>query len=66
MNLLVDVIPASWRRYVYGALSLLALVYAAWQASDGDWKAALTSLVGSAVTALAHANTTGTSEDAEP
>ena len=57
MNLLVDVIPAAWRRYVYGALSLLALVYAAWQASDGDWKAALTSLIGSAVTALAHANT---------
>lgn len=58
MNILVDIIPAKWRRAVYGVLALAALVVTVWQASDGDWKTALISLVGSAVTTLAHANTT--------
>lgn len=57
MNFLIDVIPPKARRYVYGVLSLLALAYASWEAAGGDWRTALTSLVGAAVTALAHANT---------
>lgn len=66
MNFLIDAIPAKARRYVYGIVSLLAFAYATWQASDGNWKTALTSLISSAVTALAHANTIGKAEDAEP
>lgn len=63
MNWLVDVIPAKARRHVYGVLSLLAFAYTVWQTSDGDWRAALTGLIGSAVTALAHANTNQKPED---
>ena len=63
MQFLVDIIPAKWRKAVYGALALAALVVTVWQASDGDWKTALISLVGSAATAVAHANTTATPED---
>lgn len=66
MQFLIDIIPPQARRYVYGVLSLLALAYGAWQAADGDWKAALTALVTSAVTSLAHANTTAAPEDEEP
>lgn len=64
MNFLVDIIPPKARRYVYGGLSLLALIYGAWQAAGGDWRAALTSLVTSAATALAHANTSAEPDDA--
>lgn len=66
MNFLIDAIPAKWRRYVYGVVSLLAFAYSVWQASDGDWRTALTSIVGAAVTALAHANTNSSPEDEEP
>jgi hypothetical protein len=57
MKWLIDIIPAGARRHVYGALSLGAFAYTVWQASDGNWRQALASFIGSAVTALAHANT---------
>jgi len=63
--MLIDIIPPRARRNVYGVLSLLALAYSAWQAADGDWKAALTGLLTTAVTALAHANTNEPVEDEE-
>ena len=63
MQFLVDVIPPKARRYVYGVLALVGLVYTTWQAAGGNWRAALASLVGSAVTALAHANTNQAPED---
>lgn len=56
MNFLVDIIPPKARRYVYGGLSLAALVYAAWEAAHHNWQVMLASLIGSGVTALAHAN----------
>ena len=58
MNPLVDIIPAKARKYVYAAAALLGLIVTVWQASDGDWKTALVSLAGTALTTLAHANTT--------
>ena len=63
MKWLIDIIPAAWRRHVYGALALGAFAYTVWQASDGNWRQALASFVGSAVTALAHANTNQAPED---
>jgi len=57
MQFLVDIIPPKARRYVYGGLSLVGLIYATWQAAGGDIRATIAALVGSAVTALAHANT---------
>ena len=64
MQFLIDVIPPKSRRYVYGVLSLLALAYGAWQAADGDWKAALTALVTGAVTSLAHATPNAAPDEA--
>lgn len=63
MNFLVDILPPKTRRYVYGGVALLGLAITAWQAADHDWKTAAMTLVGSAVTALAHANTDPSSED---
>lgn len=47
-NPLVDVVPAKARKYVYAALSLAALGWSLYQASDGDWK----QLVGGLIVAL--------------
>jgi hypothetical protein len=55
--MLTDLIPAKYRRYVYAIAALLAFAYGVWQAVDGDWRQFAISLIGSAVTALAHANT---------
>ena len=63
MNPLVDIIPAGARKYVYAVAALLGLIVTVWQASDGDWKTALVSLAGTALTTLAHANTTATPPD---
>lgn len=37
MNPLHDVLPAKARKIAYAVLFVLALAFAAWQASDGDW-----------------------------
>jgi hypothetical protein len=65
MKWLIDIIPSGARRHVYGALTLVGVVYGTWQAADGNWKATVTALISAAVTALAHANTNGT-PDEEP
>ncbi len=57
MNFLIDIIPPKARRYVYGAVALIGLIVTIWQTADGDWKTALTALIASATTAMAHANT---------
>lgn len=64
MNPLLDIMSPKARKITYGVLSLVGLVFFAWQAADGDWKTAATSLLGSAITALAHANTNP--EDPQP
>lgn len=57
MGVFTDIIPAKARKYVYAAVALVALVVAAWQASDGNWDVAAGSLLASLVNALAHGNT---------
>lgn len=52
-----DIIPTRWRKHVYAVVALLALVYGAWQASDGNWSQAAASLLAALVNGLAHGNT---------
>lgn len=56
MNPLTDLIPAQARKYVYGVLALVALVFAAWQAADGDWATFAGGLITALVNALAASN----------
>lgn len=58
-NPLTDLIPAKYRKYVYALAALLTLGFAAWQAADGNWQTFAVSLLGSLVSGLAHANTSG-------
>ena len=41
----LTLIPAQYRQYAYALLALAALVITVWQASDGNWRTALVSLV---------------------
>ena len=56
MNPLTDVIPAKARKYVYAVVTLAALVYGAVEASNGDTRALIGSLIAALVTALAASN----------
>lgn len=58
MNILTDVIPARFRKYVYAALTLAALVWGVWQASNGDWKQFVGGLIVALTSATAASNTT--------
>lgn len=55
--MLKDIIPPRYRRAVYALVSLAGLVFAAWQASDGNWTVFAGSLITSLTTALAAGNT---------
>jgi len=66
VQFLVDIIPAKWRKLAYGLLALAAFAITVWQTADGDWKTALISLVTSAATSVAHANTTVPPEGEQP
>ena len=55
-NILTDVIPAAGRKYVYAALSLAAIVWGAYQVSDGDWKSFVGGLIVALTTATAASN----------
>lgn len=48
MNPLENIIPARYRKLVYALLSLAALVFGIYQASQGDW----TLVIGGLLTAL--------------
>lgn len=65
MNLkfLIDLIPAKARKYVYAILAIAVFVYGVWQAADGNWGQFIVSLVTSAVSTLATANTDVGPED---
>jgi hypothetical protein len=52
-----DLIPASWRKYVYAIFALAALCFGVWQASKGDWEQFTASLLAALVSGLAHGNT---------
>lgn len=58
MNPLYEVMPAKARKYVYALLSLAALVFAVYQASDGDWALLVGGLITALTTATAASNVT--------
>lgn len=58
MNPLTDVLPARVRQVAYAILFLAALVFACYQAADGDWLVFVGSVITSLLGALAASNTT--------
>lgn len=56
-NPLTELIPAQYRKYVYGVATLLAAVYALWQVSGGDWEQFAASGIAALVAGLATSNT---------
>lgn len=56
-NPLTDLIPAKARKYVYGVVLLAALVFGAWQASEGNIEVFVGSVITALVNALALSNT---------
>ena len=62
MNPLTNVIPSRYRKYVYAVLTLAALVYGTYQASDGDWKTFVGGLIVALTTATAASNPTDEAE----
>lgn len=57
MNPLQDAIPAKYRKYAYAAAFVASLVFAAWQASGGDWETFGGGILAAVLSALAHGNT---------
>jgi hypothetical protein len=61
MNILIDIIPASARRYVYAAYAFIGLVFGAWQIVEQPaWITTALSVyafVGTALGLTAYANT---------
>lgn len=57
MGSLVDLIPAKYRKVLYGVLAFALAVYAIWRAVEGDWTQFAVSLTTSLVNVLATANT---------
>lgn len=58
MNPLIDVIPATARKYVYAVVALALYVYSVWRATQGDWEQFGVTLAGALASTLAHANVT--------
>lgn len=56
-NPLHDIVPAKYRRKVYALLALAALIFAAYQASEGDWATFTGSLLTTLVSLTAASNT---------
>jgi glucose dehydrogenase len=56
-NPLYDVLPQKARKIVYAILFVAALVFAIWQASDGNWEIFVGSLLAALVGLLASSNT---------
>ena len=56
MNILTDVIPPQARRYVYALVALASLVWAAYEASGGDWTNFIGGLIVSLSSAMAGSN----------
>jgi hypothetical protein len=58
MNPLTDVLPAKVRKFAYAILFVAALVFAVYQASDGDWVTFVGGLITSLLGAVAASNVT--------
>lgn len=56
-NPLTDVLPAVWRKRIYAIVFLAALVFAAYQAAEGNWETFTGTLLGSLIPLLAASNT---------
>lgn len=56
-NPLIDVLPAAARKYFYAVLALAAIVFACYQASDGDWAMFVGGLIVALTGATASSNT---------
>lgn len=61
-NPLLDVVPPKARKYVYAVVALAALVFGAWQVSQGDIQLFIGALVTALVTATAASNTATSSD----
>jgi hypothetical protein len=57
LSILDDIVPAAYRKVVYGVLTLALLVFSIYQASEGDWSQFVGSLLTALVTGTATANT---------
>lgn len=57
MNPLTDVLPEKIRKVLYAILFVLALTFAAWQASKGDWVEFAGGLIAALFGATAASNT---------
>jgi hypothetical protein len=57
-NILSELLPRKARLVLYIVIFLIALVFAAWQASDGNWLVALGSVLASLSSLLSAGNTT--------
>lgn len=56
-NPLTDVLPAKARKYLYAALFVASIGFAAWQAADGDWAEFAGALIVALFGATATSNT---------
>jgi hypothetical protein len=57
---LTDVLPDAVRKRLYAVAFVALVVFSAFQAADGDWKQFTGGVLGTLVTLLATANTSGT------
>ena len=57
LSLLTGLIPAKYRKTVYGVAVLLGVLYTVWQGAEGDWRTFAGSLLATFVPLLAAANT---------
>lgn len=64
-NPLLDVLPPQVRKYLYAALFIAGIVYAAYLAADGNWGVAIGSLLAGLLGGTAHANTPKTARRRE-
>lgn len=58
-NPLTELIPAQYRKYVYVVAAAAVFVYGLWEASNGDIRAFVVSVVTALVAGLAASNTSG-------
>ena len=63
MNPLIDIIPASARKYVYAVIALAAFAWSVYESTDGNWKAFIAGLIVAASHSVAAANTNDGPQD---
>lgn len=56
-NPLENIVPAPYRKTVYAVLSLAALIFGIYQATEGDWGLFVASVLTSLTTGTAASNT---------